>query len=71
LNVLLLVCLVVAYCAACSGAKNTVVPRQVTRDSADQSTFDAALRIGWGSEGEHGNSDRSEKHGLGHMVLLN
>jgi hypothetical protein len=68
LNVLLLAGLVVAYCAACSGAENTVMPCEVTRNSTDHGTFDAALRIGWGSEGEQGNSHRSETQGLGHAV---
>jgi len=52
LNVLLLVCLVAAYCATCSGAKNTVVPGEMTGNSTNRGAFDAALRIGWGSEGE-------------------
>ena len=70
MNVLLLVCLVVAYCATCSGAKNTVVPGEMTGNSTNRGAFDAALRIGWGSEGEQGNSYRSEAQGLGHTGLL-
>jgi hypothetical protein len=70
LNVLLLACLVVAYGATCSGAENTVMPCEVTRNSTDHGAFDAAFRIGWGSEGEQGNSHRSQTRGLGHAVLL-
>jgi hypothetical protein len=59
-----------AYGAACSGAKSTMMPRQVTRDSTDHGAFDAALGVGWGTEGEQGNNYRSETPSLWHMVLL-
>ena len=45
MNVLLLVCLVAAYCATCSGAKNTVVPGEMTGNSTNRGAFEQPFAL--------------------------